>query len=148
MAADSFLPTPSASSPLRPPLLSEARTPARCTSPPFSQRRLSDAEQNAVDWLRAPAGSGRSGGGWISTHFCSIVKRRANSAWPGSAQRRSVNEGQHLGGITEALRPPLWSDTLSFLAHKGKEAEGYEERCVQMKANKCSPFNYDNTFNL
>lgn len=88
---------------LRPPLLSEAVTPARRTSlpryvpspnPPPQPRChwLSDGEQRAADWPRAPAwGTGKEmnkkseeggrerGDQWINAHSWSL--------WCGSAQR-------------------------------------------------------------
>ncbi len=80
---DSLL-LPFTSSILHPPLLSEAVTPARCTSltphaaflSPLRSHWLSDSEQRAVDWPQDPLEKEkvkRAGGDqWINAHFWSL----------------------------------------------------------------------------
>lgn len=125
-----------ASSILHPPLLSQAVTPARCTSLAPYVAFLASPEKSLVKWQwtkscwlapgssgerRSREGKGISGlvptSGHSSVNCCELSVARLSAAL--SHEWRLASGWDYC-----AVVAPLWSDTLSFLAHREKEAKG------------------------
>lgn len=95
---------------------------------PLRSHWLSDSEQRAADWAQGPVEKGKSGegrrisglmptSGHSSMNCCKLSVAQLSAAL--SHEWRLAS-----GWDYSAVVAPLWSDTLSFLAHREKEAKG------------------------